>query len=430
MGRDDLYIAVPSFFRCPISLDVMKSPVSLCTGVTYDRSSIQRWLDNGHNTCPSTMQVLQTKEFVPNRTLQRLIQIWTDSVRQRVESTESPPSKSVPSQQQVLYAIRDLQNQTQSQNQNQNQNQNRLDSLSKFLCFAKESKENRQILGNMDGLVPMLIGFLDIGDDAVSGSVEFLEKVVEVLDLVLNDKSQEQREKLAKLILKRQSNCLSSLVLVLRQGSSSESRIGSAKLLEMTAVDAEAKVLIAEKEAVIPELLKLITLTPEKDGGVIENGLSCLVAISMPKRNKMKLVEFGVVRTLSKLISETNRSVGVIEKVLKLLETVSSSKEGRAEICEDERCVAGIMNKVLKVSSVATEHAVTILWSVCYLFRDQKAQEAVSKANGLTKILLLMQSNCSAAVRQMSADLLKIFRVNSKSCLLSYDTNTTHIMPF
>ncbi|WZZ85231.1 hypothetical protein YC2023_113810 [Brassica napus] len=40
MRKDDLYIAVPTFFRCPISLDVMKSPVSLCTGVTYDRASI------------------------------------------------------------------------------------------------------------------------------------------------------------------------------------------------------------------------------------------------------------------------------------------------------------------------------------------------------------------------------------------------------
>ncbi|KAI4317129.1 hypothetical protein L6164_025029 [Bauhinia variegata] len=311
----------------------------------------------------------------------------------------------------------------------QTQSQNRLDSLTKIVCFARESKENREFLANVDGLVPILVGFLDNVDDAVSESVEFLEKFVEALDLVLN-KGQEQREQLAKLMLKRQSNCLSSLVLVLQQGSSSESRIGSARILEAMAVDAESKVLIAEKEGVIPELLKLIALTPEKDGGVIESGLSCLVAISMAKRNKMKLVKFGGIRILSQLVSETNLSVGVTEKVLKLLETVSSSKEGRAEICEDERCVAGILHKVLKVSSVATEHAVTILWSVCYLFRDQKAQEAVTKANGLTKILLLMQSNCSAAVRQMAADLLKIFRVNSKSRLVYYDTNTTHIMPF
>ncbi|KAE9584222.1 hypothetical protein Lalb_Chr00c34g0408521 [Lupinus albus] len=58
---------------------------------------------------------------------------------------------------------------------------------------------------------------------------------------------------------------------------------------------------------------------------------------------------------------------------------MSSRKEGRVEICEDPECVAAILNKVMKVSSVATENAVTTLWSVCYLFRDQKAQERLSR---------------------------------------------------
>ncbi|GAV65562.1 U-box domain-containing protein [Cephalotus follicularis] len=70
-----------------------------------------------------------------------------------------------------------------------------------------------------------------------------------------------------------------------------------------------------------------------------------------------------------------------------------------------------------KVSNAATEHAVTIWWSLCYLFRDQRAQEAVTRSNGFTMILSLMQGNCSPAVRQMSGDLSKIFRVNSNSCL-------------
>ncbi|MQL96871.1 hypothetical protein Taro_029551 [Colocasia esculenta] len=50
-GGQELRVNVSSFFRCPISLDVMRSPVSLC-GVTYNCSSIQAWLDTGHNTCP------------------------------------------------------------------------------------------------------------------------------------------------------------------------------------------------------------------------------------------------------------------------------------------------------------------------------------------------------------------------------------------
>ncbi|KAJ1405069.1 Zinc finger, RING/FYVE/PHD-type [Sesbania bispinosa] len=419
MVRDDLYITVPSFFRCPISLDVMKSPVSLCTGVTYDRSSIQRWLDDGNNTCPATMQILHNKEFVPNRTLQRLIQIWSDSVRHRVDSSESPPAtESVLARDQLLAAINDLED---------SRSENRFDSVSKIVSFAQDSEENRDFLARTEGFVPVLVGLLGNVDSRVQRSIEFLELVVKALDLVLS--KLENREELKILMLKSQGQgqSIDSVLLVLQQGSC-ESRIASARVLKSIAIDAESKLLIAEKEGLVSELLKLIT--PDKDPNLIENALSCLVAISTPKRNKAKLVHLGAVKVLSKLLSASNLSVSVAEKVLKLIETMSSTKEGRAQICEEAECVAAIVNKVLKVSSVATEHAVTTLWSVCYLFRDQKAQEAVTKANGLTKILLLMQSNCTPQVRQMSSDLLKIFRVNSKSCLSSYDTKTTHIMPF
>nr|DAD27995.1 TPA_asm: hypothetical protein HUJ06_029463 [Nelumbo nucifera] len=39
--------------RGPISLEIMTDPVTVSTGQTYDRSSIQKWLRAGHNTCPT-----------------------------------------------------------------------------------------------------------------------------------------------------------------------------------------------------------------------------------------------------------------------------------------------------------------------------------------------------------------------------------------
>ncbi|XP_004502912.1 U-box domain-containing protein 27-like [Cicer arietinum] len=405
----DLCITVPTFFKCPISLDVMKSPVSLCTGVTYDRSSIQRWLDDGNNTCPATMQILHTKDFVPNRTLHSLIQIWTDSVHHRVDPPVSP---SVLSKDQILQAINEL----------GSSGSNRFGSITKTVRFAQDSDQNRAFLAKLDGFVPLLVSFLD----NVDGSVEFLEQIVTALGLVL-DKI-EDREELKNHVLKGKKRlCLDSMLVVLKRGST-DSKIATARVLKFISLDAESQLLIGENETLITELLNLAT--PEKDPKLIENCLACLVAISKPKRNKLKLVKIGVIKKLSKLLTESNTSVTVVEKALKLVETASSTSEGRKEMCEDAAFVAAILNKVLKVSNVATEHAVTTLWSVCYLFRDQKAQEAVTQANGLTKILLMMQSNCSPQVRQMCTDLLKIFRVNSKSCLSSYETKTTHIMPF
>ncbi|XP_010245268.1 PREDICTED: U-box domain-containing protein 28-like [Nelumbo nucifera] len=419
MVKNDLFITVPSFFKCPISLDVMKSPVSLSTGVTYDRSSIQKWLDSGNNTCPATMQVLQSKDFVPNHTLHRLIQIWSDNLPNTTSSSSdaSPATSPLLTQEQARILIKNIDDNTE----------NRLDCFSKLVDFAKQSNENRAFLAKMDGFVRIIVGVLgsnaDGGEEVVG--IELFEHVVRILDLILMDYA--DKEQLMRLTLKGNKYFLSSILLVLKKGSL-DSRIGSARVLEAIAVTGESKLLIAEKEGLLPEIIRL--MTSEVDSIAIEAGLSCLITVSMPRRVRLQLVRLGIVQVLSKLLAHSDTGVSLAEKVLKLLEMVSTCPEGRTALCEDPTCIATIVQRMLKVSNTATEHAVMILWGVCHLFRDQKAQEAVTKSNGLTKILLLMQSNCSPSVRQMAGDLLKIFRVNSKSCLSSYDTKTKHIMPF
>ncbi|KAE8696253.1 U-box domain-containing protein 27 [Hibiscus syriacus] len=408
MGRDDLYITVPSFFRCPISLDVMKSPVSLCTGVTYDRASIQRWLDDGNNTCPATMQVLKTKELVPNRNLQRLIQIWFDSVaRRQLDAVSGPKSVFVPSRNQVKLLIKHL------------DNNNCFSSLTKILHFAKESDENRQFLARIDCFFNKVFDFMRNEEF----DFKLVEKVVKLLDLMSNNVSDK------KPLL--ETNCLSTILLVLQRGNS-DSQIQAVRLLESVAIDEESKLKIAHKEGLIPELVK--SLRKEKNPRLIEASLSCLIAITTPKRVKIKLIQHRTIPELKNLLSQPNTTIPITEKSLKLLEALSTCKEERAaEIWRDTVLLQRVVEKVMKVSSNATEHSVAILWSGCYLFRERKAREAVAGGgNGMmmTKLLLLMQSNCSPAVRQMSADLLKIFRVSSKLCLSSYNTKTTHIMPF
>ncbi|GFP89901.1 E3 ubiquitin-protein ligase pub23 [Phtheirospermum japonicum] len=57
----------------------MKDPVTIVTGITYDRDSIEKWIFTQKNTtCPVTKQPLpDVAELVtPNVTLRRLIQSW------------------------------------------------------------------------------------------------------------------------------------------------------------------------------------------------------------------------------------------------------------------------------------------------------------------------------------------------------------------
>ncbi|CAM9001772.1 unnamed protein product [Rhodiola kirilowii] len=401
---DDLSISIPSLFRCPISLDVMKSPVSLCTGVTYDRSSIQKWLDGGHDTCPATMQVLKSKDLVPNHTLHRIIQIWSDSASAQLND-------SLLSGEQARELITEMRKDSSSAVTVEN--------LEKVAHFCAESEENRRYLVRLDGFLYLLVDLMcNVDDDLAKQALKITSEIVSM--------EESEARKIRQLVL-NSVDCISSLLRFLSKGSL-DAKIASAKVLEIIASDAESKLLIAEKEGVLPQLVKFVD--QGTDSSLMEAVLSCLISLSMVKRVKVRLVRLGLVSCIAKLLTNTTSSLISIERMLKLLETLSSCNEGRKEICEDPACVPAILTKMMKVSKAATENSVTILWCVCYLFRDEMAQESVARNKGLTKILLVMQSNCSAGVRQMAGDLLKVFRVNSKSCLWSYDTETTHITPF
>ncbi|KAG9129640.1 hypothetical protein Leryth_014481 [Lithospermum erythrorhizon] len=57
---------IPDDFRCPISLELMSDPVIVSTGQTYERLSIEKWLEAGHSTCPKTQQALSKTTLTPN----------------------------------------------------------------------------------------------------------------------------------------------------------------------------------------------------------------------------------------------------------------------------------------------------------------------------------------------------------------------------
>ena len=74
--RATLMDALPSF-QCPLLLDVMSDPVIIQrTGQTYERTAIERWLAT-HDTCPSTgVQLLGSRDLIPNFALKNSIDEW------------------------------------------------------------------------------------------------------------------------------------------------------------------------------------------------------------------------------------------------------------------------------------------------------------------------------------------------------------------
>eukprot|EP01062_Namystynia_karyoxenos_P000382 TRINITY_DN10124_c0_g1_i1.p1 TRINITY_DN10124_c0_g1~~TRINITY_DN10124_c0_g1_i1.p1 ORF type:complete len:268 (+),score=62.05 TRINITY_DN10124_c0_g1_i1:76-804(+) len=65
----------PGRFVCPITTEVMVSPVMTRSGINYERAAIEQWLRvNPH--CPSTREALSASDLYPNRALQEEIAEW------------------------------------------------------------------------------------------------------------------------------------------------------------------------------------------------------------------------------------------------------------------------------------------------------------------------------------------------------------------
>ena len=77
----------PADFKCPISLGVMKDPVTLAgDGMTYERESIERWLNAGNTTSPVTNNALTNTTLAPSQITRNMIAEW------RAERMRTGPS--------------------------------------------------------------------------------------------------------------------------------------------------------------------------------------------------------------------------------------------------------------------------------------------------------------------------------------------------
>ena len=80
-NKEKKTIQVPMHFSCPITFELMRDPVFIASGHTYDRRSITKWFQQGHKTCPSTGQRLRNTEITPNFALRNAILEWAKETK-------------------------------------------------------------------------------------------------------------------------------------------------------------------------------------------------------------------------------------------------------------------------------------------------------------------------------------------------------------
>ncbi|KAI8542078.1 hypothetical protein RHMOL_Rhmol08G0111000 [Rhododendron molle] len=89
-------IPTPAEFCCPLSLELMRDPVILASGQTYERGFIKKWIDLGLTVCPKTRQTMADTNFIPNYAVKSQIAIWCETNNVKLPDPMKPISFNNP----------------------------------------------------------------------------------------------------------------------------------------------------------------------------------------------------------------------------------------------------------------------------------------------------------------------------------------------
>lgn len=379
---------IPDDFRCPISLELMKDPVIVSTGQTYERSCIQKWLDAGHKTCPKTQQTLLHTALTPNYVLKSLIAFWCESngVELPKKQGSCRNKRSGVGGSECDRAAIDALLQKLA---NGNPEEQRA-AAGELRLLAKRNADNRVCIAEA-GAIPLLAELLGSPDSRTQEHA-----VTALLNLSINEANK------GTIV---NAGAIPDIVDVLKVGSMEARENAAATLFSLSVVD-ENKVAIGAAGA-IPALIDLLcqgTPRGKKDAA------TAIFNLSIYQGNKVRAVRSGIVPPLIGLLKDP--SGGMVDEALAILAILSSHPEGKVAIGQADPIP--VLVEVIRTSSPRNrENAAAILWSLCTgdgqylkLAKDLGAEEVLRE---------LSESGTDRAKRKASSVLELLQRVEPVS---------------
>uniref|UniRef100_A0A1J3CJ85 RING-type E3 ubiquitin transferase n=1 Tax=Noccaea caerulescens TaxID=107243 RepID=A0A1J3CJ85_NOCCA len=331
---------IPDDFRCPISLEMMRDPVIVSTGQTYERTCIEKWLEAGHSTCPKTQQALTSTTLTPNYVLRSLIAQWCEandieppkppsSLRPRKVSSFSSPAEA--------NKIEDLMWRLAYGNP-----EDQRSAAGEIRLLAKRNADNRVAIAEA-GAIPLLVGLLSTPDSRIQE-----HSVTALLNLSICENNK------GAIV---SAGAIPGIVQVLKKGSMEARENAAATLFSLSVID-ENKVTIGALGAIPP----LVVLLNEGTQRGKKDAATALFNLCIYQGNKGKAIRAGVIPTLTRLLTEPGS--GMVDEALAILAILSSHPEGKAIIGSSD-AVPSLVEFIRTGSPRNRENAAAVLVHLC-----------------------------------------------------------------
>ncbi|GJR35162.1 U-box domain-containing protein 14 [Tanacetum coccineum] len=372
---------IPDDFRCPISLELMKDPVIVSTGQTYERSCIQKWLDAGHKTCPKTQQTLLHTALTPNYVLKSLIALWCESngiELRKSQGTSKTMKTGSECDQTAIHTL--LEKLTNGNSDDQRA------AVGELRLLAKRNTDNRICIAE-SGAIPLLVELLSSRDSRTQEHA-----VTALLNLSIHEANK-------GIIVS--VGAIPEIVEVLKNGSMEARENAAATLFSLSAVD-ENKVAIGAAGAITPliELLQNGTPRGKKDAA------TAIFNLCIYQGNKVRAVRAGVVTPLMNLVKDA--SGGMMDESLAILAIIAGHREGKVAIAQADPIP--VLVEVVRTGSPRNrENGVAILWWVCA--GDIECLQIMKEVGGEEVLRELSENGTDRAKRKARSVLELIQRV-------------------
>ncbi|CAI9779127.1 unnamed protein product [Fraxinus pennsylvanica] len=369
---------IPDDFLCPVSLEMMRDPVIVATGQTYERSYIQRWIDCGNTTCPKTQQNLQHLTLTPNYVLRSLISQWC--VKNNIEQPSTFMSgrikKSDGSFRDVsgdIEAIKALVLKLSSLSIEQ-----RKAAVAEIRSLSKRSTDNRILLAEA-GAIPVLVNLLTSEDVEIQDNA-----VTSILNLSIYDNNK-------GLIML--ANAIPSIVQVLRTGSMEARENAAATLFSLSLAD-ENKIIIGASGA-LPALVDLLQNGSSRGK---KDAATALFNLCIYQGNKGRAVRAGIITPLLKMLTDSGNSM--VDEALTILSVLASHHEAKAAIVKAS--TIPILIDLLRTGLPRNkENAASILLSLCK--RESENLACLSRLGAVIPLSEIAKSGTERAKRKATS---------------------------
>ncbi|XP_015087641.1 E3 ubiquitin-protein ligase PUB23-like [Solanum pennellii] len=392
-------VEIPQYFLCPISLMIMKDPVTTVTGMTYDRESIEMWLLTGveeamTTTCPVTKQNLprDIELLTPNHMLRRIIQAWC--IANASKGIDTIPTPKYPlNKSHILRLVRQVNNDKLC-----------VEALRKIDVLVIENNEKNKKSLEEVGAIKAMVPFI-VKSYKERKLINGLEEALRIFHLVWSSTIENIQ------LVKENHDLIEAISWILKSDMTKTQVVikTQAMMVLKNVTEVSSSNLLS---GLNPEFFQDIVNTLRKKSEhhisqqATKGALQVLINACPWGRNKHKIIESGAIFELIELeLGNTEKRVS--ELVLCVLAHLCTLADGRAELLKHAGGLSVVAKRTLRVSSSTDDCAIQIFGSISRCSATKEVLMEMLRVGVVSKLCMVIQASCGDYLKKKAMEILK-----------------------